>query len=101
MYSNGPGLGTNHRKAWPDQFWTRGNQDEKATELAKRFVRCQCPKCAMKHDVYMLWTGRGVPRIYCVNCRPLVSGYDNAAMYEASITVSGHSKKKGRCNEGE
>lgn len=49
----------------------------------------------------MLWTGRGIPRKYCGNCKPMVAGYDDAALYEASINAPGHSRKKGRCHEGD
>jgi len=43
----------------------------------------------------MLWHGRGRPRKYCANCKPLVSGYDDAAIYQATVSAAGHPKKRG------
>jgi len=51
----------------------------------------------MVHQIYMLWTGRGVPRKYCGNCKPLVSGYDVITHYETAVLAPGHSKKNGGC----
>jgi hypothetical protein len=100
MYSSGGGLGIHEREKMLDKVW-QDNKDDRAFRNGKRFVRCICPKCTADHNVYMLWTGRGVPRKYCGNCKPLVSGYDEAAIYEACISAPGHSKKKGRRHEGE
>ena len=30
---------------------------------------CKCPKCDGLHYVYMNWTGRGMPRVYCTVCK--------------------------------
>ena len=89
-----------HREHIPDCAWVYG-KNERHTLNGKCFVHCICPKCRKEHDVYMLWTGRGVPRKYCGSCKHLVSGYDEAAIYEATISAPGHSKKKGRRHEGE
>jgi hypothetical protein len=32
-------------------------------------VDCKCPKCGKIHRVTMFWTGRGVPRKYCPQCK--------------------------------
>ena len=100
MYSNSGGIGINA----PDNARKTGWQPKENENLfknGKSFIRCQCPKCSIQHSVYMLWSGRGMPRKYCVNCKPLVSGYDNAAIYEASISTHGPSRKKGHHFEGE
>lgn len=101
MYSNGGGLGISVRENARRTGW-HPNENDKPFKNVKSFVRCLCPKCSILHNVYMLWTGRGMPRKYCVNCKPLVSGYDDAAVYEASVSTSGgNSRKKGRRFEGE
>ncbi|GAB6905939.1 hypothetical protein DESC_810150 [Desulfosarcina cetonica] len=102
MYSNGGGLGISARKTPQNNGWRPGSGDDAETfKTGKTFVRCICPKCTAHHNVYMLWTGRGIPRKYCVNCKPLIAGYDEAALYEASISAPGHIKKKGNRLESE
>jgi rubredoxin len=32
-------------------------------------VTCKCPMCGKTHRVTMFWTGRGVPRKYCPQCK--------------------------------
>ncbi len=32
-------------------------------------IDCKCPKCGKTHRVTMFWTGRGVPRKYCPQCK--------------------------------
>ena len=102
MYSNGGGLGISARKTSQDNSWRSDKgEDAKLFKTGKAFVRCICPKCTSYHDVYMLWTGRGVPRKYCVNCKPLIAGYDEAAIWEASVSSPGHAKTKGHRADGE
>jgi Zn ribbon nucleic-acid-binding protein len=95
MFSNGAGIGIDVRDNTQKAGWYPNERDQ-LFKNGKSFVRCLCPKCSIRHNVYMLWTGRGMPRKYCVNCKPLVSGYDDAAIYEASICPPGQSRKKGR-----
>ena len=102
MYSDGGGLGIRAREKNHSKIWGPDNHDHGISfRNRKCFVRCICPKCADHHNVYMLWTGRGIPRKYCCNCKPLVAGYDDVAIYEASAQTGGHAKKKGRRHEGE
>jgi hypothetical protein len=101
MYSNGETLAIVARERQPAEKWRRRDDAKRIFKTGKKFVRCKCPKCGIHHHVYMLWTGRGVPRKYCGNCKPLVSGYDAAVLYEAAVYAPGHSKKKGRRHEGE
>jgi hypothetical protein len=49
----------------------------------------------------MFWTGRGMPRVYCKECRGLISGYDEAAQYESGRSTSRRSKQKGRSSREE
>jgi len=100
MFSTGGGLGISVREKSPTPAWQPKN-DQRQHKNGKGFVRCLCPKCNIQHDVYMLWTGRGTPRKYCVNCKPLVSGYDDAAIYEVAISTPGHSRKKARSFDNE
>jgi hypothetical protein len=43
--------------------------DKKPTEL----IWCKCPKCEIGHIKKIYWTGNGVPRIFCSNCRDTLS----------------------------
>ena len=101
MDTNGAGKEIVDREKLNRNIWQSGHGDHRNFRNGKRFFRCVCPKCAEAHNIYMLWSGRGIPRKYCGNCKPLVSGYDSAAIYEAAVHAPGHSKKKGRRNEGE
>ena len=101
MYSNGESFGMGEREKWMSKTWRRIKRNrEKSTKDKKYFVDCICPKCSVQHKIYMMWTGRGVPRKYCCTCKPLISGYDDAT-YEASVSMAGHSKRKGRHYEGD
>jgi uncharacterized protein len=102
MYSNGGSLVINVRDRLRQKVWQREENDhEDPSWREKRFINCICPKCNASHPIYMMWTGRGVPRKYCGNCKPLVSGYDEAAVYEASVSNPINSKRRGRRYEGE
>lgn len=44
-------------------------------------VDCKCPKCGRAHRVTMFWTGRGVPRKYCPQCKGRADmGYDGTTL---------------------
>ena len=94
MLQNGVGLKINDHEEWSEEYWLLKKTSERTYRNGKRFIQCICPKCTIHHNVYMLWSGRGRPRKYCANCRPLVSGYDDAAIYEATISTPGHPKKR-------
>lgn len=100
MHSDGTAIEIRNGKKWSDRTWCF-EAEHKTFRDGKCYVCCICPKCDERHNVYMLWTGRGVPRKYCGGCKPLVSGYDEAAIYEAAVYFPNHSKKKRRHNEGE
>jgi hypothetical protein len=100
MYSNGGGLEADIREKALDTGW-QSNRNTNLFKNGKCFVSCLCPKCGSYHRVYMLWSGRGMPRKYCANCKPVVSGYDEGVISEASISTAGHSRKGGRCYESE
>lgn len=70
-----------------------------STGNEKRFVRSVCPKCNGYHDVYMLWTGRGMPRIFCGHCKVAVAGYDDMVLSEPSVFSAGPARKKGKSVE--
>ena len=61
MYSNGEAFEINAGERLPQKVWQRIEvEQEKRVKQGKRFIGCICPKCASRHFVYMLWTGRGV-----------------------------------------
>ena len=52
-------------------------------------VDCKCPKCGKTHRVTMFWTGRGVPRKYCNQCKGgMARGYGyNRTVDTAAVGV--------------
>jgi hypothetical protein len=90
MYANGGGLSLNTREKRSEKSLNLDDDVEQLFNKKKRFTSCICPKCSAQHDVYMLWAGRGTPRIFCGHCKPTVSGYGEAAYYE----VSGGAQRK-------
>jgi Zn ribbon nucleic-acid-binding protein len=62
----------------------------------RQFVRSICPKCGIHHHIQMMWTGRGLPRKFCVQCRSAVAGYDEMTIYEPSFMVPGKSRTKAK-----
>lgn len=93
MFPNGSGIWGNVRGNARKTGW-HPNESDNLFKNGKSFVRCLCPKCNIQHDIYMFWTGRGMPRKYCSNCKPLVGGYDETAIHEVTVSTSAHSKKK-------
>jgi Zn ribbon nucleic-acid-binding protein len=96
MYSNGEGLGTPVRNSPRDEAWKNWGDGKNKVTKSKRFVRCICPKCRKTTDVYMMWSGRGVPRKYCADCKVVISTYDELAMSASCHSVSVPAKKRGR-----
>ncbi|BBO78385.1 hypothetical protein DSCW_58020 [Desulfosarcina widdelii] len=82
---------------WLNNKWLN-EEDRLQFKHDKRFVRCICPKCAADHSVYMLWTGRGVPRKYCGSCKSMVSTYGDAIFYGVNHTH--YVKRGGRREDG-
>lgn len=37
---------------------------------------CICPRCRIKHYKDVFWTGRGIPRIYCEECKTYFRNVD-------------------------
>ncbi|BBO90767.1 hypothetical protein [Desulfosarcina ovata] len=66
------------------------------TLKSKRFVRCICPRCRKTFTIYMVWTGRGMPRKYCVDCRAIINTYDKSAVLESCDSVLVPAQKRGR-----
>ena len=101
MYSNGGGQIAEKPKTDVEKVRQPINADGRPLRNGKCFVRCICPKCNDRHNVYMRWAGRGVPRKYCSNCRPLIAGYDGTAVSEAAMYVLGQTRKKRQRQESE
>jgi hypothetical protein len=65
-------------RQWLQQFEDQCIQAPEL-DLPKLFYESVCPRCGKQHQVYMNWTGRGKPRIYCELCKPAVGGINAAA----------------------
>ena len=50
-------------------------------KTAKRKLKAICPSCGVEHKVFILWSGSGVPRIYCKSCKEINSGIYNYSDY--------------------
>ena len=102
MYSNDRILTVGANEKLMLKAWHRTQENQKKfTDKGKYFVECICPKCSVRHQYYMMWTGRGVPRKYCGNCKPIVSGLDETAYCEVSFSKFGRLKKRGRSYDSE
>ena len=100
MYSTAKKLSNSYPLGYCETAMCCQSGTDQPFGMRKRFVTCICPKCTMVHQIYMLWTGRGMPRKYCSTCKPRVARYDRSAQSEAAVLVPGHSKKRGRRCEG-
>jgi hypothetical protein len=70
-------LSTKRRK-WLQQFEAQCRPAPE-TDLRKFLYDSVCPRCGKQHQVYLNWTGRGKPRIYCELCKTVVGGINAAA----------------------
>lgn len=52
----------------------------------KSSVACKCPRCGLVHRSFMEWTGRGTPRIFCHNCRPMVGAFCGLSIEYSNFT---------------
>jgi hypothetical protein len=66
------------------------NENPRYVECGKTSITCKCPKCGQHHKTFMNWSGRGIPRIYCSLCRPVV-----ATICELGVECTGASITKG------
>jgi len=54
---------------------------------------CVCPKCGARHQKYLYWTGKGVPRIYCNECYTvmMVANIDDESSGQHKVGYNFHS----------
>jgi hypothetical protein len=48
-------------------------------------TKALCPKCGNLHVVRLNWIGRGVPRVYCGNCKQVLEHYEGPEIDFARI----------------
>ena len=53
-------------------------------ECEKTAVECICPKCSVRHHMYLYWVGRGVPRKFCSSCRK----YSQNSQFDNIFTIN-------------
>ena len=94
MYSNGEGLGTPSDKSLKRKAWEKWGEGDESFTGKKRFVRCICPRCRKIIHVYMLWSGRGIPRKYCNDCKAIIDAYDKSATCESHNTALTSRKRR-------
>jgi Zn ribbon nucleic-acid-binding protein len=88
------GVNFNQKQILKDTWHNESGNAGVNHKIRKQFINCKCPKCDSHHDVYMLWTGRGIPRKYCITCKNMVSGYDEAVFFETSAASQRYRAKK-------
>lgn len=80
------------RENWLPQ-WPSGGQNQRYLNSGKSSTMCKCPKCGECHENFLRWTGRGMPRIYCSNCRPLAHGIDDMSRQLGSTGITKGARK--------
>lgn len=95
MYAKGEGLGTHAGKSQSDEGWQNWETVNKSIN-GKQFIRCICPRCRKTFNAYLMWTGRGIPRKYCTDCKVAINNYDDSAIYETTSAVEVPARKRGR-----
>jgi hypothetical protein len=59
-------------EVYPTPAYADGGDDAVSGEIPdfeKIIVECICPKCGDRHAMNFPWTGRGIPRKYCPQCK--------------------------------
>jgi hypothetical protein len=79
MKDNVVSLSDRLNERWLNQM-RRRQQIREQYYAAKEPVQCKCPKCEKEHETYLQWSGRGIPRVFCPACRPIVSAVSHAAL---------------------
>jgi len=57
-------------------------------ELGKRKVASKCPRCGTIHKINMLWIGRGMPRIFCPDCRSFACASSETALEHCEVSYT-------------
>ena len=54
-------------------------------------VECICPRCGSRHKLSFFWSGRGIPKKYCIVCKGIISSFDpsDACHLPPNILVQG------------
>jgi len=56
----------------------------------KKLVECKCPKCEETHMVLINWTGTGMPKIFCPECKRGMGSAFPDDIFEYSFSKSLH-----------
>lgn len=59
-------------EVYPATAYTSGGKEamlDESPDFEKIIVDCICPKCGARHAMNFPWTGRGIPRKYCPQCK--------------------------------
>ncbi len=59
-------------EVYPNAAYADGGKEamiDESPDFEKIIVDCICPKCGARHAMNFPWTGRGVPRKYCPQCK--------------------------------
>ena len=86
--------GNSIREKWLARIEKR-QQNKAYYESGKKTVTCKCPRCGSLHENFILWTGRGMPRIFCPSCRQRVSGYCEMAVECLATTQTKSGRRPG------
>jgi hypothetical protein len=54
-------------------------------------VECICPRCGIRHRLSFYWSGRGIPKKYCIVCKGIIASFDpsDACNLPPNIVIQG------------
>jgi rubredoxin len=52
---------------------------DESSDFENMPFECICPSCGKTHAMKLYWTGRGVPRKFCPQCRDREAPHDDVA----------------------
>jgi transposase len=61
---------------------------DRYTETYGPSTTCICPRCGKKHDMKLLWIGRGAPRKFCPSCKPMQEVFGAAVEQNTSWKIA-------------
>lgn len=58
------------------QIKLKKNGRKSPTGDERTSVECICPRCGVTHKLKFFWSGRGIPKKYCIVCKNTIASFD-------------------------
>ena len=71
---------TERRHMMNDQSSERERHNRYYSGYGAQAQLCRCPKCNTEHWYTILWTGNGLPKVYCNRCSEIAKRTDEQAI---------------------